>query len=261
MKLLLIDLEIRVGSLSCIDHEWKSYSYMIFFIKRIRALATFWISEFSIKHLQLIRAYEIQFALRFIPADVKNIVEIGGGVGWQVKELKKHGFQVRSFDVESSNYAEKKNDLVELYDGKNLPIRDGSMDLVFSSNVLEHIADTRSTMLEQMRVLRQGGYCLHILPSTSWRFWTSFTDILKKWYLTPPHGELSDTLIGELLDFRRSAWKKRFTDSGFEVIKVVPGGIFCTGNAVFSERLGVKERKLLSRFFGSSCNYFVLKKL
>lgn len=229
-------------------------------IKGLRAITTFWIGQPSYKHLRAVRSYEIQFSLKFIPSGVESIVEIGGGVGWQAEALLKSGYQVRSFDVESSNYAAEKNDLVKVYDGQSLPISDNSIDLIFSSNVLEHIPDTKGCLAEQHRVLQDGGYCLHILPSSSWRFWTSVTDLLKKWYLSPPQGELSSSIFQELFDFRAAAWVNRFKDDGFEVVQVVPGGIFYTGNAIFGERLGIKTRRIMANFLGSSCTYFLLKK-
>jgi len=235
--------------------------FVISIAKGLRVIANFWIAEPSYKHLKIVRTYEIHFALKLIPMDVESIVEVGGGLGYQAMELKEAGFQVRSFDIDSSNYTLRKNDLVELYDGQNIPVSDASVDLIFSSNVLEHIPDIEGALAEQQRVMKDGGYCLHILPSVSWRFWTSVTDLIKKWYLSPPHGEHSLSIFQELFDFRVGTWKKRFEYAGFEVISVTPGGVFCTGNAILGERLSINARIMMAKLLGSQCNYFLLKKV
>jgi SAM-dependent methyltransferase len=50
------------------------------------------------------------------------------------------------------------------YDGRTLPFPDESQDTVFTSHVLEHIADYRSALKEWFRVLRVGGYLVTIVP-------------------------------------------------------------------------------------------------
>lgn len=48
---------------------------------------------------------------------------------------------------------------------ERLPFASGSIDFVFSSNVLEHVPDRVSTVAEIYRVLRPGGMCLTIVPA------------------------------------------------------------------------------------------------
>ena len=59
------------------------------------------------------------------------------------------------------------------YDGQRIPFSDESFDLVFSSNVLEHVNDVGSLLTESRRVLCREGMAIHILPSPYWRIWTS----------------------------------------------------------------------------------------
>jgi SAM-dependent methyltransferase len=46
-----------------------------------------------------------------------------------------------------------------------LPLADGSLDFVFSSNVLEHVPDRPRAIREIYRVLKPGGKCLTIVPA------------------------------------------------------------------------------------------------
>ena len=50
------------------------------------------------------------------------------------------------------------------YDGKRLPFADQSIDSVYSSHMLEHAADYRSTIRDWHRVLRTGGFIVCVVP-------------------------------------------------------------------------------------------------
>lgn len=51
------------------------------------------------------------------------------------------------------------------YDGVHLPFDDGSVDTVFSSHCLEHIADQHGAIRDWFRVLRVGGFIVCMVPS------------------------------------------------------------------------------------------------
>jgi SAM-dependent methyltransferase len=53
---------------------------------------------------------------------------------------------------------------IQLYDGGRLPFADGSFDVVFCKQVLEHVHDPRPVLAEAARVLAPGG---HLAGSTS----------------------------------------------------------------------------------------------
>jgi ubiquinone/menaquinone biosynthesis C-methylase UbiE len=61
---------------------------------------------------------------------------------------------------------------VKFYDGKNIPFPNESLDVIFSSNVLEHVQDLKSLQAAIRRVLKPSGYCIDLMPSATWRFWT-----------------------------------------------------------------------------------------
>jgi SAM-dependent methyltransferase len=50
------------------------------------------------------------------------------------------------------------------YDGKRLPFPDESIDTVYSSHMLEHAADFRTTICDWHRVVRSGGYIVCVVP-------------------------------------------------------------------------------------------------
>jgi len=50
------------------------------------------------------------------------------------------------------------------YDGKVLPFADDSVDTVYSSHMLEHVADFRTTIADWHRVVRPGGFIVCVVP-------------------------------------------------------------------------------------------------
>jgi SAM-dependent methyltransferase len=50
------------------------------------------------------------------------------------------------------------------YDGKKLPFADESVDTVYSSHMLEHVADFRATICDWHRVIRSGGFIVCVVP-------------------------------------------------------------------------------------------------
>lgn len=94
-------------------------------------------------------------------------VEIGCGLGRNLRALAKHYDHVVGFDISEQMLAQARTHLdptieVRLSDGTSLrPLPDGAADLVLSYTVLQHIPDTRvqrGYLREAARVLAPGGY-------------------------------------------------------------------------------------------------------
>ena len=91
--------------------------------------------------------------------DGRTVVDVGGGGGWFTAAFRTRGAHCYLFEP----------DLAELYlrtaapagavvaDGYWLPVCDGGADVVFSSNVLEHVPDPMGLIEEMIRVTRPGG--------------------------------------------------------------------------------------------------------
>lgn len=123
-------------------------------------------------HLQSLREDELGLVRsRLRPG--QRVLEIGAGAGWQARRLADAGFDVVAIDVHESNYREQQVFPVQTYDGRRIPLPDASVDVVFSSNVLEHIGPVEAFQSEIRRVLKPGGRAIHLMPSAAWRFWTS----------------------------------------------------------------------------------------
>lgn len=59
-------------------------------LKKLRSLGTFYIADQNPEHLETIRLYELDGALKLLPLGGR-LLEIGAGTGWQAQALQKQG--------------------------------------------------------------------------------------------------------------------------------------------------------------------------
>jgi arabinofuranan 3-O-arabinosyltransferase len=77
------------------------------------------------------------------------VLDVGGGPGFFGAAFRAAGARYVSVDLRPVGDVRG--------DAQALPVRDGAVDVCFSSNVLEHVADPRRMLLEMLRVTRPGG--------------------------------------------------------------------------------------------------------
>jgi len=213
----------------------------------------------------------------------KKVLEIGGGTGVQASELKKVSTEVISLEVEDTNYHDHVPAYVKYYDGHHIPFPDNHFDVVYSSNVLEHVAHRDEFQKEIMRVLKPGGYALHTMPTHWWRLREMIQNImlffprlvlyisklilgksiprlvLLEHMFGARHGEFGG-IFTELYYFMPRTWAKHFKKAGWDIITIYPGGLFYTGRLIFGPKLSWRSRRLLARLYGSSCYVYFLRR-
>jgi SAM-dependent methyltransferase len=98
----------------------------------------------------------------------RTVVDVGGGGGWFTEAFRAHGANCYLFEPDPAELNSRKTAPAGavLADGFSLPVRDGAADVVFSSNVLEHVRDPLGLVAEMVRVTRPGG--LVYLSYTNW---------------------------------------------------------------------------------------------
>ena len=250
-------------------------------------------------NIRSIRDYELQCVIEimssFLNKDLTEIkvLEIGSGTGAQAKLLKDLGFKITAIDISDSNYSNNRVFDIVNYNGKDIPFPDECFDVVFSSNALEHIVDIEKFQFEMQRVLNKNGYAIHVLPSGSWRFWTNLSyylaivkraaiSIFSKKKQSPGlssssdykkrskrrifqrllparHGEKGN-VFSEIYHFSKWSWIREFSNCNWKIVKISKNHLFYTGHALLGGMVTIKTREVLSKFFGSSCNIFILKK-
>lgn len=132
-------------------------------------------------YTEIVRLAELEMALTELKLEKltgNTILEIGAGAGWQAKRLSESGYAVAAIDIKDSIYSDSQVWPILMYDGTHIPFPDNHFDLIFSSNVLEHIGNLDRFQTEMKRVLKPSGVAIHIVPSASWRIWTNSTHYL-----------------------------------------------------------------------------------
>ena len=99
----------------------------------------------------------------------ERVLDLGCGAGRFVGALRDHGCEAIGVDVaEAALERARRNvpggDFRRIGDDGSLPLEHRSVDLVWCSEVLEHVADTGGLLVEARRVLRPGGRMLVTVP-------------------------------------------------------------------------------------------------
>jgi SAM-dependent methyltransferase len=246
--------------------------------------------------LEKLRGAELEVIRGWFRPEMK-VLEIGGGSGFQASVVASWGAQLMSIDLPERPFPKPYLFPVQDYDGVNIPAPAESFDLIFSSNVLEHVSRLPPLFEEMRRVLKTDGLAIHILPTPAWRFWTCLTHYgdlsrahlnlppraaenngqaahaasapladnrrslgrrLKRAIFPEPHGEYPSALA-ELYYFSRRRWLKVFQENGFNVQQVIETELFYTGYGLFPE-MPVERRRKLARLLGSACYIYVMNK-
>ena len=258
-------------------------------------------SEKPMSSLETIRVAEFEEISMLLAGRVDSgarILEVGAGAGWQSRELSSLGYSVEAVDVPSGNHTKARIWPVTDYDGVSLPFESGSFDVVYSSNVLEHVQHQKELNSEIQRVLRSGGIAVHYVPSSEWRLASLFAfypalvkDVFSRFFGTAicssevveqnqlsvadrqrraffekvihrirPHAHgAHGTAIGEVKLFGKLGWDSFFKKNNWRVVDYKTNGFFVSGEMIFGNLLSLDARRKLSGALGSSAHLYVLE--
>ena len=226
------------------------------------------------------------------------LLEIGAGTGWQSKALAEAGYNVEAIDLPASssisNHARARDYPIRDYDGAHIPFGAGSFDIVYSSNVLEHVEDLETLTAEMRRVLRRDGLALHLLPNRAWRALSLLTYYpaqvidAARWLRRRsagsssnqtgqsngqsksligkavarliPHSHGSDgTALSELNRFSKSSWDAYFDRSGWDLIEYGDYGLLASGDYLLGRTLPMSVRARLGKALGGIAHVYLVK--
>ncbi len=106
---------------------------------------------------------------QFVSLADKTVLDVGGGPGYFARSFQAAG--ARYVGVELDALSDMPAETFAVHgSGTSLPFRDGSVDLAYCSNVLEHVAEPWQVAAELVRVTRPGG-----------TIFVSFTPWLSPW--------------------------------------------------------------------------------
>jgi SAM-dependent methyltransferase len=109
-----------------------------------------------------------------VPLAGARILDVGCGIGTYVRRFRRYTSDVHGLEVEPERVAEASRDLPNIVQGvgEALPFPADHFDLVFSNEVIEHVADDRLTAHEMVRVTRPGGSIVLFAPNRLYPFET-----------------------------------------------------------------------------------------
>ena len=221
-------------------------------------------------------------------------LEVGAGDGFQSQYLARCAGKVVCTDLNPDRLIHEPHLKItyEVCDVEALPFETGRFNLIYSSNLLEHLPEPERALLEMHRVLRDDGVTVHVVPNRFWKvlhlalFYpsrvvataevllsrerrrtlgkaNSFSNNPKRrqpsfvernvW--PPVHGE-SVNHWAEFVRMGASHWKRLFSEAGFQLIGYIDG---LPAHSAY--RFGMDApRKALERMGFSTSNGYVLTK-
>jgi SAM-dependent methyltransferase len=244
--------------------------------------------DMPLAHFDAIRKEEISRVLS-AHGDIftnRDVLEIGSGTGLQLRAIQKVARSVVGLELAGGIYVRDESIRVVEYDGLHIPFPDASFDVVFSSNVMEHIKQQEQINKEIRRVLRPGGKAVHVMPTRVWRVLTSVLHYprlvksalsrssspqvtrqdgprprtatrLKNILVPARHGDLGGW-FAEYGYFGVSRWAEHFRKQGWKVEAYDPIGLAYSGNCLLADKISIHARSSISRLLGSSAAVFVV---
>ncbi len=111
---------------------------------------------------------------RAAPLSGRRVLDVGCGVGMYTSAFRQRSSQVFGIEVEFARAVEARERAQGIAQavGETLPFVDASFDVVFSHEVLEHVADDALCAREMVRVTRTGGQIVIFVPNRLYPFET-----------------------------------------------------------------------------------------
>ena len=243
-----------------------------------------------------LRRREVETVFQHVPdAEFDEVLELGAGDGSQSRILVRCAGKVVCTELNADRLIQQShpNITYQICDAEELPFEDGRFDLVYSSNLLEHLPQPEVALSEMNRGLSNDGVMVHVVPNRFWKllhltlFYPNQMASMAAILLSgrkrktvgktesrgnnlkggpPPrflprnlwpavHGEYPDHW-SEFVRMGASHWERQFCRAGFQMIGYI-GGL-----PVHSPyRFGMEgPRKVLEKVGFSSCNGYVLAK-
>jgi SAM-dependent methyltransferase len=162
---------------------------------------------------------------RYVPPRVgRRLLEIGCAAGWLLKHARERGWTVRGVELSPEAVAHARGLGLDVFRGElvEAALPDGSADLVYLGDVLEHVPDCRELLVEIARVLAPGGILYLRGPIT--------TNSLARSLALSVAGVLGRTIVlreppYHLWEFTPGSLAWLLRDVGFELVESRQGKI------------------------------------
>jgi len=110
----------------------------------------------------------------WVPLRGQRVLDVGCGVGMYTAAFLRETPHVFGVEIERERAMEARGCVPGVVQaaGERVPFPDGAFDVVFSHEVLEHVADDRACVVEMVRVTRPGGRIVVFVPNRLYPFET-----------------------------------------------------------------------------------------
>jgi SAM-dependent methyltransferase len=108
------------------------------------------------------------------PLEGRCVLDVGCGLGMYTAAFLRETPHVFGVEIERERALEARERAAGIVQtpGERLPFPDATFDVVFSHEVLEHVADDRACVAEMVRVTRTGGRIVIFVPNRLYPFET-----------------------------------------------------------------------------------------
>jgi 2-polyprenyl-3-methyl-5-hydroxy-6-metoxy-1,4-benzoquinol methylase len=178
------------------------------------------------------------YTRRLVPDQpVLRILDVGCGTGLNASHLAAKGHVVVGIDLSSvavEKFRQKGFEaMVCDIESEAVPVPDGSFDLVYASEVIEHLADTAAFLQKLNLLLRPGGTLVLSTPNSA--FWAyRILGVLGQTATDYQHP-------GHVRFFSKRGLRKAIEAAGFEVLSFSARHMYC----ILGARLGDNLASLL----------------
>jgi len=111
---------------------------------------------------------------RWVELAGRRVLDVGCGIGMYTAAFQRETPHVFGVEIERERALEARERATGVVQspGERLPFPDDAFDVVFSHEVLEHVADDRACAVEMARVTRPGGHVVVFVPNRLYFFET-----------------------------------------------------------------------------------------
>ncbi len=116
----------------------------------------------------------LQMVRRWSPLAGRRVLDVGCGLGMYTAAFLRETPHVFGIEIEHERALEARERAAAVIQspGERLPFANAAFDVVFSHEVLEHVADDRACVAEMVRVTRPGGRIVVFVPNRLYPFET-----------------------------------------------------------------------------------------
>jgi len=244
---------------------------------------------------RMLRRREVEAVLRDVPDDVfEDVLELGAGDGAQSRLIAHSARMVLCTDLNEERLVLDPHPKITygICDAEDMPYEAARFDLIYSSNVFEHLPHPDRALSELHRVLRDDGVMVHVIPNRFWKLLqlalfyptqvvtaaeivlpgrparknearpsrgnnlsSDGPSFLRRNIWPPVHGEYTGH-VSEFMGMGGTFWKRKFEEGGFDLAGRIRG---LPAHSPY--RFGLEWPRRATESLGlSSCNGYVLTK-